>query len=395
VTSAVNAERLREQAVLVAKTFLGTTADFRVEDRPIIESAMNLWSSLVSENLAQLDFDFITRGLLTCKDSKVRECFQTSLVQVVKTQPGFMAGVIEFAMKTLDRIKDFGTTTKEFFVLCKELCAIETNDHKMDLLLKAITTLKAYKTFENKQSLVGDFTLQGLLNLIASILKSAEKDEVLKPKVTALFEDTDFVSELFYRCLFYQQGKSDAYTGLSGARSVCCVKESRRAGFNVLMAYLPFLAPKEMIGFLEEYIAPLLREVERPARWRHSPSTKARVEDHAGITNLGCICYMISMLQQFFMVPQFRYQLLRAVDETPPQIEEYNGDKIDDNLLRQLQSLFGYLELTERHAANPKALCFAYKDYDGTPTKTGEQKDSQEFLNIFFERLESLLKPTS
>ena len=32
---------------------------------------------------------------------------------------------------------------------------------------------------------------------------------------------------------------------------------------------------------------------------------------------------------------------------------------------------------------------------DGAPTRIGEQKDSQEFLNIFFDRLENLLKPTS
>jgi len=57
--------------------------------------------------------------------------------------------------------------------------------------------------------------------------------------------------------------------------------------------------------------------------------------------------------------------------------------------------MFGYLSLSERHAYNPKEYCFAFKDIDGTPTKVGEQKDSQEFLNFFFDRLETLLKPTS
>jgi hypothetical protein len=57
--------------------------------------------------------------------------------------------------------------------------------------------------------------------------------------------------------------------------------------------------------------------------------------------------------------------------------------------------MFGFLELSERHAFCPRAFCFSYKDFDGTPTKIGEQKDSQEFLNIFLERLETQLKPTS
>lgn len=34
--------------------------------------------------------------------------------------------------------------------------------------------------------------------------------------------------------------------------------------------------------------------------------------------------------------------------------------------------LFGFLELSDRHAYDPKALVFSIKDYDGTPTKTGE-----------------------
>ena len=43
------------------------------------------------------------------------------------------------------------------------------------------------------------------------------------------------------------------------------------------------------------------------------------------------------------MVPQFRYSLFKAVDETPPQVEEYKERKIDDNVLRQFQKLFGFL----------------------------------------------------
>lgn len=95
------------------------------------------------------------------------------------------------------------------------------------------------------------------------------------------------------------------------------------------------------------------------------------------------------------MVPQFRYQLLKAEDDLPENIAEYKGDLIDDNLLRQLRRLFGYLELSARRAYDPKPLCFSFKEFDGTPTKIGEQKDSQEFLNIFFDRLETQLKPTS
>jgi len=42
---------------------------------------------------------------------------------------------------------------------------------------------------------------------------------------------------------------------------------------------------------------------------------------------------MNSMMQQFFMVPQFRYQLLRAIDNSPTDLKEYKGFMINDNLL--------------------------------------------------------------
>lgn len=34
----------------------------------------------------------------------------------------------------------------------------------------------------------------------------------------------------------------------------------------------------------------------------------------SGLKNLGCICYMNSMLQQLFNVPSFRYSLMATDD---------------------------------------------------------------------------------
>ena len=104
---------------------------------------------------------------------------------------------------------------------------------------------------------------------------------------------------------------------------------------------------------------------------------------------------MISMLQQFFMIPAFRYSLLKVLDETVPKMEEYKDRMIDDNMLRQLQILYGYLELTERAFVDPTEFCFSFKQWDGKPTNTGEQRDAQEFLNEFFDKLENHLKDSS
>lgn len=57
--------------------------------------------------------------------------------------------------------------------------------------------------------------------------------------------------------------------------------------------------------------------------------------------------------------------------------------------------LFGQLEMTERAFVDPTEFCFSFKQYDGKPTNTGEQRDAQEFLNEFFDKLDGRLKDTS
>ena len=53
-------------------------------------------------------------------------------------------------------------------------------------------------------------------------------------------------------------------------------------------------------------------------------------------------------------------------------------------MFRQLQILFGYLELTERTAYDPTAFVYSFKTF-GEPTNPREQRDAQEFLNEFFD----------
>ena len=42
---------------------------------------------------------------------------------------------------------------------------------------------------------------------------------------------------------------------------------------------------------------------------------------------------MNSMMQQFFMIPAFRYNLLCVSDGIEPNMQDYRGEKYDDNML--------------------------------------------------------------
>ena len=100
---------------------------------------------------------------------------------------------------------------------------------------------------------------------------------------------------------------------------------------------------------------------------------------------------MNSMLQQLYHVPAFRYQLLQADDGAASDWKENKGRIIDDNILHQLQRLFGHLELSKQVEYNPIEFCFSFKETDGSPTNTSVQHDTEEFFNIIFDRIENLL----
>ena len=71
------------------------------------------------------------------------------------------------------------------------------------------------------------------------------------------------------------------------------------------------------------------------------------------------------------MIPAFRYSLLKVVDETPENMVEHRDRNFDDNMFRQLQILFGFLELTERTAYDPTAFVYSFKTF-GEPTNPRE-----------------------
>jgi hypothetical protein len=55
-----------------------------------------------------------------------------------------------------------------------------------------------------------------------------------------------------------------------------------------------------MKQFINEQLMPLMDLIKKPSGWKYSPASSDggnRYQEYVGINNLGCICYMISMLQ--------------------------------------------------------------------------------------------------
>jgi hypothetical protein len=73
--------------------------------------------------------------------------------------------------------------------------------------------------------------------------------------------------------------------------------------------------------------------------WNYCPRTLRKSTcGFVGLQNLGATCYMNSVLQQIFMVPEFRAGLLSCV------VDPSTADE-NTQILFQLQRIFSYLQV--------------------------------------------------
>jgi hypothetical protein len=196
----------------------------------------------------------------------------------------------------------------------------------------------------------------------------------------------EMVEDIFFGCLFPLR-KSP--TGKHEFK--CKTTKAREVAYNLLNALTGY--NNEAILFLmKECMEPLGQELSELTVWAYSPEAVEKSPlGFVGIKNLGCICYIISMVQQFFLVGPFRNAILAVDDKKPPALSETG---IDDNLLHQLRDVFGHLQLSGRRDFVPNKFCYSLKELDGRPINMMVQHDAHEFLNILFERLELGLKDT-
>ena len=244
----------------------------------------------------------------------------------------------------------------------------------------------------------------GLISLTGKIITKADK--VVSDRI---IQEKDLIGQIFREFLFasYYEAQADNLDSdqmviqqqigsrTDKKKATAPNNRSREAAYELLHQLIKGSSTL-MKTFLDQNLVPLIMTIKKPKTFNYIPSTSGeRYQKYVGLRNLGCICYMNSMMQQFFMIPAFRYNLLCIDDGKAEEIKEYKGEQIDDNMMHQVQNLIAHLELSERNDFNPMAFCFSFKEFDGSPTNTAEQKDAQEFLNVIFDRIENALKPTS
>ena len=110
--------------------------------------------------------------------------------------------------------------------------------------------------------------------------------------------------------------------------------------------------------------------------WDMLPSHNNRPQGgYVGLKNAGATCYMNSVFQQLYMVPELRDAVL-SVDSTAATEEERK-----DSVFYQFQMMLASLAATRVDFYAPRGFWRAFKDYDGEPINVREHQDGLEFLS--------------
>jgi ubiquitin carboxyl-terminal hydrolase 34 len=405
----------------------GTLQDteYENEDRHIIDSALELWvSCLLHKNeLIEAVYniqhgmpveEFTMRGITYPKTILVRKAFGQSLNQICQKveypaqmpRPFFLRLLLKNMPKGPQNSKE--TEWAQFFELLSTLVENDVSDPSIDykeLTSELLNQILEHPFTEKRNAYYSDKILVGLMILAEKIFSNI-------PELKDMAYEQNFTKNAFFSLLFSQSKnvenlKYHAETAQDQGHfepPKCKARDTRAAAYKLVSTLV-----RGHSGNLSEILEGLMsiREKIKPvSAWNYSPSSDMRsVHGYAGIVNLGCICYMNSMLQQFYMIPQFRYSILEVDDRKEPTNSAYlrgeevdksvPGYEIDDNMLHQFQRLYGFLELTDRQAYNPRPFTFAFKDHSGRPTNISIQSDAQEFLQMLFDRLERATKETS
>ena len=430
ILSTINFKDMVKLCVTQGTAIMNKAADLESEDRLILEYSISILAAILLYDNSLIDYlfnpdnssanlsngkEYLLEGIFCSKSLNIRKYFVNAFYivskETLKYKNGFLSKyIIKLFLENLpgSQSEDRKDCNQYFELLCKlieETYASQgskaDDDLNFDFLIDStINQLKAHSSTEQRSGTTSnDKILIGFLNLCQKILQ-------VKPHLRDLVGDPakhNLVHEIFSSCLFdiadrennfphYSEGVDS--TNFSKDYVKCKGKDSRAIAYKLLGTLCK--GHERNLNVLLNDLLALVGKIPMANTWNYHPTADSKsLYGYVGLKNLGCICYMNSMLQQFYMTPTFRYAVMMADDKKEPNlVNKDNKYMIDDNVLHQLQKMFGFLELSDRQDYNPHEFCFAFKDFQGNPVNVSIQQDAQEFLNMIFDKLETGLKQT-
>ena len=272
------------------------------------------------------------------------------------------ADLYDLAIKNTQNDKIFGFFQELLVIILDKNYVLEqhTLSGYLNMIKKILNTLK-----ESKYQKIYEYNFESLIStIINDFIITPQKDEnnniveLNKLKKYSKFCELEYVSNLYKILKIIISLNPQKYLKL-------------------------FFENEEIKNVLEKHLTNLSEE-----KIDYSPKEESISSvGYVGLKNLSCLCYINSVIQQFFMIPLFQNAIISL--PLDPNLKEEDDN---DNLIFQLQKMFYYLKNSQKQHYNPKHFVFSFKDYDGNPTNINVQCDAQEFLSRLIEKIDEGLK---
>lgn len=262
---------------------------------------------------------------------------------------------------------------------------LEASESLRDLLKALAVGVIKRPVVEVGAGSVPDQTLGGSLQLLATLVK------YWPVQVPDDIGGVSLINAVFNDCLFAEKTSRVSFPK-------CKTPPSRAAAFKLLRALSKNSPTSHLISLVKSLTLHQHKTFDGAVvgQWDISTAEEERASSgYVGLANLGATCYANSLLQQWFMMKGFRQDLLRAPVVLSDTKSFLTAGSIEENIVFQLQRIFGFLQESEKAFYNPKDFCSTYRDLAGQPMNVSQQQDVNEFFNIVCQRLEEQLKGTS
>eukprot|EP01156_Anaeramoeba_ignava_P006096 Anaeramoba_ignava/a347738_295.p1 GENE.a347738_295~~a347738_295.p1 ORF type:complete len:3015 (+),score=860.58 a347738_295:1233-9047(+) len=411
------------------------------------------WSNLV-KNFAKLQ-DFFKNTTLICEEKNIRQLVIQAIIRMAsqvehfqtqgtigrksmeiekfpkkmeiekkdEKQPILLSVFLQMALKILEQMqaerKQTTPTTaspEDYFSLLRELIRqgyrYKSTQRFDDLVVLVARLIKEQPVSESilrmgsgslsREGPQQDDTLIGYFQLLLLLLQSDPRN-----RESLAAQEPQFLEHLLGSCLF-SIGVSD-----NGELIVpkCQMPDTRRIAYSVVFELVKG-NEKDYLHTLDR-LSQLHQQLGDLHVWNYSPRENQKSDTgYSGLTNLGSTCYMNSLIQQLFVIPEFRQRFLTAnissdltsdlLGDLAANIPKHLINKnlsdltaIEGNLFAQLQLIIAQLMATENKFVDTKGFCSSYTDWAGNPLDITVQMDADEFLNILFDKLDSALATTN
>jgi len=268
---------------------------------------------------------------------------------------------------------------EEFFICVSGLLKQNSKEevskfvNLQELFEKVANTLIEREIYEERYKEDEDKTLAGFLLLAKSLIE-------LDPSFKTIKINNGGLVNYVHDFLFYgeKEGMMN-YNDLNMPK--CKKKNTRKRGFELLLE----LCNKCEENFL--ILLPLIVKNHENFQSIDYDSCNCDLKPahgFIGLRNLGCTCYINSLIQQIYMMKEIRYCVLNCDGMTGGQ----------ENVLVQLQWLFANLKENIKQFLIPNQIIGCLKGYDNQPINVHVQQDVNEFFNLLSDKLENHLKET-